>query len=96
LENVERVTLLDPLDIGVRIDELKQLGPDWLDGKGLALSAQQLDWIAETFATYYPDDVKLPYLFPTPEGNLLAEWSLGKHAVSFEWISELGLETGMC
>ena len=84
LENVERVTLLDPLDIGVRIDELKQLGPGWLDGKGLAISAQQLDWIAETFATYYPDDVKLPYLFPTLEGNLLAEWSLGKHAVSFE------------
>lgn len=32
----------------------------------------------------FPVDTKLPYLFPTPEGNLLAEWSLDSNSVSLE------------
>lgn len=81
---VEHVLLLDPLDIVVRIDELKQLRNGWLDGKGEALDAKKLDWVIEAFQNYYSDDSKLPYLFPTPEGNLLAEWSLVENSVSLE------------
>lgn len=84
LISVEHVLPLDPLDVIVRIDELKLLERGWLDGKGEALDAQQLDWVADAFRNYYPDDAKLPYLFPTPEGSLFAEWSLDGNSVSLE------------
>lgn len=84
LISVEHVLPLDPLDVIVRIDELKLLERGWLDGKGEALDAQQLDWVVDAFRNYYPDDAKLPYLFPTPEGSLFAEWSLDGNSVSLE------------
>ena len=68
----------------VRIEELKSLKRGWLDGKGEALEAQKLEWVVEMFQNYYADDAKLPYLFPTPEGNLLADWPLGENSVSLE------------
>jgi len=81
LGSVEHVV---PLDVIVRIDELRQLKRGWLDEKGEAFDAQQLDWVVEAFKNFYPDQAKLPYLFPTPEGNLLAEWSLEANSVSLE------------
>lgn len=81
---LEHVVLLDPLDIVVRVHELKLLKRGWLDGKGEALEPQKLEWFVEMFQNYYADDAKLPYLFPTPEGNLLVEWPLGKNSVSLE------------
>jgi hypothetical protein len=72
---VEHVTILDPLDIEVRIDELKQLKPGWLDGEGIELDSKALDLLSHKFVTLYPDEVALPRLYPTPEGNVLAEWS---------------------
>jgi hypothetical protein len=83
-ESVEYVVPLDPLDVVIRIEELKLLKRGWLDGRGEALEPQKLDWVVEAFQSYYADDAKLPYLFPTPEGNLLAEWSLGDNSVSLE------------
>ncbi|MEQ9588013.1 MAG: hypothetical protein RJS97_08675 [Parvibaculaceae bacterium] len=84
LISVEHVVPVDPLDVGIRIEELKQLQPGWLDGKGEALDADGLQWLVEAFATQFADDATLPYLFPTPEGNVLAEWSLGPNSVSLE------------
>ncbi len=84
MESVEHVVTLDPLDVSVRIDEIRLLKRGWLDGKGEPFSAQHLDWVVESFAIHYPDDARLPYLFPTPEGTILAEWSLGENAVSLE------------
>ena len=92
----------DPLDVGVRIDELKQLNNGWLDGQGVALSPSGLDWLAGTLNARFPDDLTLPYLFPTPEGRVLAEWALPPWALSLEIDLEaktgdwhaLNLETG--
>lgn len=84
IEKVEHVTILDPLDIRVRIDELKPLRAGWLDGKGVPPAHDGLDWLADSFDSNYPDDVPLPYLFPTPEGRVLAEWSLKPWSPSLE------------
>ena len=84
LESVEHIVVLDPLDIGVRIDELKLLKDGWLDGKGVLLARQGLDWLEKSFNVMYPTDVALPYLFPTPEGRVLAEWSQPPWAPSVE------------
>jgi hypothetical protein len=84
IDIVEHVVPLDSLDIVVRIEELKLLKRGWLDGKGEALDPQKLDWVVEAFKNYYANDAKLPYLFATPEGQLLAEWSLGENSISLE------------
>lgn len=70
------MTILDPLDVRVRIEELKPLREGWLDGKGVPPSREGLDWLADAFDLNYPEDLPLPYLFPTSSGKMLAEWSL--------------------
>jgi len=72
------------LDIRARIEELKRLRDGWLDGKGLAVPPAALDWITTTFEERYPYDLRLPYLFPTPAGRVLAEWSLTPWSLSLE------------
>ncbi|HEX8201990.1 MAG TPA: hypothetical protein VF590_16055, partial [Isosphaeraceae bacterium] len=84
IEAVDQVVVIDPLDVRARVEELKSLHHGWLDGKGLAPSSADLDWVAAAFEEQYPDDLQLPYLFPTPAGRILAEWSLGPRSLSLE------------
>lgn len=84
IEHVERVVILDPLDIWLRIDELRQLGSGWLDGKGVPPPSDGLDWLAHAWDTQLPHDLPFPCLFPTPEGGVLAEWQLEPWLPSLE------------
>lgn len=84
IESVDRVVLIDPLDVRARVEELKFLRNGWLDGEGLAPTPGALDWIPVAFEERYPDDLRLPYLFPTPAGGVLAEWSLAPYAITLE------------
>ena len=84
VESVDRVVVLDPLDVRARVEELKLLRNGWLDGKGAAPPLGALDWVAAAFEERYPDDLPLPYLFPTPAGGVLAEWSLTPLSMSLE------------
>ena len=82
------------LNIRARLDELRQLTDGWADGMqaaadwgsgyGKALSPAGLDWLAAGFARHYPDYAPLPFLYPTPEGGVQAEWSLGTQDISLE------------
>ncbi len=74
----------DAIDVGVRIVELRRLQDGWLDGAGQSLSSDGLDWFLSAFEEEYPVDLMRPYLYPTPEGNLLAEWSLGDNSCSLD------------
>lgn len=84
IEKIDRLTIIDPLDINARLDEFKLLQTGWLDGKGEALTVEGLNWLATSFSLNYPDDLPSPYLFPTPEGGVLAEWSFEPWAPSLE------------
>ena len=57
---------------------------DWGNGYGKAPDHAGLDWLADAFNRHYPDDLPLPYLFPTPEGGVEAEWAIGPHRASLE------------
>lgn len=83
-ESIEHVTPLDPLDVALRIEELAKLTDGWLDGKGRAPDKHQLDWLADAFDVYFDADLPLPFLYPTAEGGVQAEWSLNECAVSLE------------
>lgn len=68
LDPIEHVSLLDDRDIGVQIDKLRNLA----DGYGLSL--QNIDWLARAFERHWPDDLPKPWLGPTSEGAVEAEW----------------------
>ena len=79
-----RIVALDPLSIPDRLGELRNMKDGWLDGDGTAPRHAGLDWLASSFERYFPIDLPLPYIFPTPEGGVEAEWSIGRHSVIFE------------
>lgn len=76
IDAVEHISLLDPLDIAIRLDALSQLQDGWLDGKGKAPSIEGLQWLASAFDDHFDSLLPLPHLYPTPEGGIQAEWSL--------------------
>lgn len=85
VERVESVTNMDTLDVGMRLDGLRQLKDGWLDGEGPALSPAGLDWLEQMFERHYPDDCISPHLFPTPEGAVRGEWQLAPWSVSIDF-----------
>ena len=75
---------LDPLDVGSRLDELRDLQDGWLDGEGVAPDHAGLDWLSGTFKRHYPDDLQLPHTYPTEDGGISLEWSLGACEIDIE------------
>ena len=93
--SVENPGVPHPLDVTARLDELRELEDGWADGMqyppsdwgngyGKAPSHSGLDWLSGAFERHYPDDAPLPYTYPTPEGGIQIEWSLGPYEASVE------------
>ena len=80
-----RVGTLDSLDVASQLGELRDMEDGWLDGEGQAPPRHLIDWLAGSFKSHYPDDAEPPYLYPTVEGGVQAEWSLGSHEVSLRF-----------
>lgn len=59
-----------------RLAELATLQPGWLDGEGEAIMPTTLARALHLFRDLKPR----PYLYPTPDGSVQAEWSFS-HAV---------------
>jgi len=81
---VEHISPLDVLDVPLRLEELSSLKNGWLDGKGIAPAPEKLKTLASLFDSYFAENLPLPYLYPTPEGAIQAEWSVGDWEVSLE------------
>jgi hypothetical protein len=81
-EYIEHVTPLDPRDVDLRLDELSELKDGWLNGEGIAPSIPHLENLKRAFELYFDSELPLPYLYPTPEGGIQAEWSLGDWEIS--------------
>jgi hypothetical protein len=79
---IQSLTTLDPLDIPMRVAELSQLRDGWLNGEGLALQPEGLQWLSDAFELNYDYELPLPHLYPTPEGGVQAEWMFGREDVS--------------
>lgn len=77
VESILESKTLEDLRLDTQLDELAALPDGWLDGDGAALDRVGLEWFGAKFADRYPSDLPAPYLYPTPEGGLQAEWRLG-------------------
>lgn len=75
LENITRIEPLDPLDVPARLEALSLLSDGWLDGAGRAPNKEGLAWLSHAWTTHWPGDKVLPYVYPTPEGGIQAEWT---------------------
>ncbi len=92
--NVSHYPAVDPLNIELQIAGMRHLEDGWADGMqsaeqwsrgyGKALSAEGLDWISSQFDLHYAQHLSRPYLYPTPEGGIQAEWSIGPYEASIE------------
>jgi len=83
-ESIEQISILDELDTSARLDEFRTLKAGWLEGVGTAPSHEGLDWLSQVFEGKYPDDLPLPYLYPTENGGVQAEWSMPPYEVTLE------------
>jgi hypothetical protein len=72
----------DTLNIKNRLKELSLLQNGWLNGEGAAPKKENLDWLLGAFENYYNSTLPAPYLYPTVDGGIQAEWTNGRHDVS--------------
>lgn len=73
-----------PIDLETRLEELACLKDGWLNGEGSALDRERLKLLAGNFRRYFDVALPLPHLYPTLDGGVLAEWTLGHWAVSLD------------
>jgi hypothetical protein len=43
-----------------------------------------LTWLAKTWTDQWPEDVPLPYVYPTPLGGIQLEWSMPAASISVD------------
>lgn len=84
IESVEHITPIDPLDVDERLEELAALSNGWMEGKGTAFNRDDLLWLAKEFEAKFSADLPLPYLYPTCDGGIQAEWPIEKWEASLE------------
>jgi hypothetical protein len=85
-DSVHEVSLIDvPEDLATlydRFDELGALHEGWLDGDGVPPNTVVLGRARRVLADLLNHDVPRPRVYPTPEGGVQAEWTVGEHEIS--------------
>ena len=56
------------------IDALLALPDGWLEGKGLAPKAEDLNWLINEVTKSFPESLEHPSVAPTEEGHVIFEW----------------------
>jgi hypothetical protein len=84
IEEVEHISILDSLDVPAQLDDFLILRNGWLNGHGRAPHPDGLTWFSSMFESNYPENLPLPYLYPTAEGGIQAEWTIGQVEISLE------------
>lgn len=84
IQSVDQINQLDPMDVAARLDELSLLREGWLNGKGQSLNRRHLDRFVTLFDANYASELPLPHIYPTAEGGIQAEWSIGPWEVTLE------------
>jgi hypothetical protein len=74
--SVESLEIQPNFQLSGRFDVLLALTDGWLEGKGIAPDKTKLSQISEKVVRHYPEQIPLPAIAPTPEGNLLFEWNV--------------------
>lgn len=74
--SVESLEIQPNYQLTTRFDMLLKVEDGWLDGVGRAPDKTKLSVVAEKMIAHYPEQLPLPVIVPTPEGDLLFEWDI--------------------
>jgi hypothetical protein len=80
----EHIAPVDPLDTTLRLEQIAQLKDGWLDGNGRVRSKEKLEWLKEALESKFSSGLPLPYLYPTAEGGIQAEWRVNEWFITLE------------
>ena len=69
------------------LEELLDLRAGWLDGQGSAFGPARPRWLVTEIESRHGSDLSLPYLFPTPEGEVQAEWNFAIEKTAQYWVT---------
>lgn len=75
----------EALDVKKRLAALGELQEGWFDGDGVVLDDGKLSILADLLTLIVDEGVPRPYLYPLPEGAVLAEWPFPDAEVSAEF-----------
>ena len=76
---IDAIRILHQRDFGARLEELGNLKLGWGEhGDEPPPSQESLDWLEQKLEEYYDKECPLPVIFPTPEGGISLQWSLGR------------------
>jgi len=71
---VESLEVIKNYPLATQFDDLAQLEAGWHNGSGKAPEHGKLKIIAQKLIDFYPEQLLLPTIVPTQDGNLLLEW----------------------
>lgn len=71
--------------VNEQVASLRALGAGWCDGEGTSFDQAALDWVAKLLRGVVEGfELATPYVYPTPEGRVRAEWSRASWEVAVE------------
>lgn len=76
IDETSHIEVLDANDVPARLEEIGLLKKGWLDGEGVVPTPDGLRWLSTAWQSFYPAELPLPYVYPTPEGKVRLEWSI--------------------
>lgn len=84
IDSIESSSVLEPLDIHARLEELRHLKQGWLDGEGKPFDPDGMDWLEGSVRDHYAAGMPLPHIYPSPDGQILFEWKINSRSASLE------------
>ncbi len=82
VESIERLTLLESLDVPSRLEEFANLKSGWLDGCGDEFELEKLRELGLLFIENYPSECPLPYTYPDEKQSINFEWDHLIHSLT--------------
>jgi hypothetical protein len=61
IDETSHIEILEANDVPTRLEELSLLKNGWLDGDGQALPAEGVEWFSNSWETFFPNELPLPY-----------------------------------
>ena len=82
--SIDKISPSEPHDVPSSLYKLKKLEDGWLNGEGVAPDYEGLNWLENAFVKNYPDNLPLPFTYPTPDGSIQMEWIISRVEIELE------------
>ena len=82
IESGAEVSQAGRLNMADQLGCMREMEDGWLGGAGKAPTHEGLTKLGDLYAMHFSCALSQPYLYPTPEGGVRAEWTFGSNEVS--------------